>query len=190
MSTPINPRCQQRINPAGVYRTALTSVILNAMDAKTVPCETSCAQTPLLPLTERNEQITAALEQRYDALNQYLISAEGVLKGLKPPHAVWVWYGELDGQYQVLGMCKVADQWRLVHGTDHEGNSDGGIFDVKPLADCPIYTRVQACKQLTELHKKIIEAKEKYLPEVDAAIREVAQFCLTHAPVKSKSGKK
>ena len=138
-------------------------------------------------LTQRNEQITRLLDQRYDALNQHLANAESVLKNLRPPHPVWICYEE-DYYCEMLGIAKIADTWRLAYGESHLDTED--IRGVKPLSDCPVATRVEACRHLTELHNKIVEAKERYLPSIDAAIQEIERFCQSHTQAGPKPGKK
>jgi hypothetical protein len=139
--------------------------------------------TKELTLSERNEQASKKLTERFDALNQAIALAEQRLKELKPVRPVWAHYnptGEHDEPpyaYDVIGMDKVNNQWRLVYAKDDDRNYDSGPWGIQPLTDCPVETRVRAVAELQKLHAKIIESKEKFIPEVEQAINAVLDYC-------------
>lgn len=141
-----------------------------------------------LDISSRNNILTHALEQRYDALNLQIAAAENILRSLKPPHGVWHSYDEEHGQCDMLGFTKINDQWRIAYGTSNLWQAE--IDNIRPLADCPITVRVAASRHLRELHLRIIEAKERYLPTIDSAIQDVMSFCQTFAPTKPHRGTK
>jgi hypothetical protein len=134
---------------------------------------------------ERGRKVDETLSSRFDILNQHLKEVEKCLKKLKPPHQVWVSYGpEVDerGNYigrsnvpDMLGLAEHEGKWRLCHAYDASG--DGDLRDLLPLADCSIDIRIDAVPHLRELHQRIVEAKEAYVPDVDKAIQELKRLC-------------
>lgn len=135
-------------------------------------------------LSQRNEAASKKLAERFDSLNQAIALAEQRIKQLKPARAVWVYYNPqsddpLGGppcSYELLGIDKVNNQWRLVHALDHD-HTDDGPWGVQPLVECPIEIRVRAVSHLQDLRLRVVEANEKFIPEVENAIAEVLNFC-------------
>src|SRR5262249_39771199 len=128
-------------------------------------------------LAERDQQANQALTTRYDALNLLFVTAEQHLKALKALHPVWVCYApNEDGSYEILGMTKHQEKWRLCHGYDHEQN-DGPAIEVRPIMECPIDVRVRAAEVVRELKEKMVKSKEEYIPRVDEAIKQLTDFC-------------
>lgn len=148
------------------------------------PVPPQAPRTPEQTLAERSEIASKKLAERFDALNQALTLAEKKLKELKPPHSVWVYYKAVcedesrggPSSYDVLGISKRDNQWRLVHGHDHDAN-DGGPFDVQALSECPVEIRVEATNELARLHTRIIEVKEQFIPQVEAAVETALAYC-------------
>ncbi len=102
----------------------------------------------------------------YDALNEQYLAAEKKLKELRTPHPVWI--GPITNTGFHLGLCKVANQWRLcVAYMDAEP---------KPIVDCPIKTRVQCCRYVRVLHNAILQAKEDFTPVVEDAVKAVESY--------------
>jgi hypothetical protein len=131
-------------------------------------------------LEQRNKQAEQALATRYDALNQHFTQAEQLLKSLKPPHNVWVYYNhggaEGMGHCESLGMAKYQNKWRLCHKYDYEDEENTAPV---PIVECPIEVRIQAAKIVRQLREEIVKAKEDYVPKVDEAIKELADVCNT-----------
>ncbi len=141
------------------------------------------APTRSTELQSRNHQVTAQLAARFDALNAGFVIAETKLKEIKPLRSVWVWYDHDDtvhgpGACDALGLHKLDNTWRLVHGDDHDGNEDLP-FDIKPIVECSVEVRIRAAKQVRQLHEKIIHQKEQFIPEVEEAIAELDKYCAT-----------
>lgn len=143
--------------------------------------------TPSIPskavnIFERDRKAEEALSPRYDNLNQLLTAVEQTIKALKPPHNVWVSYNEVCydeshnlRSWQVLGIAKYLNKWRLCHGQDDDENH-GGVPDAKPLVECPQHVRVEAAKYARKLYEEVIKKKEEYVPKVDDAIMELRDF--------------
>ena len=148
------------------------------------PIEIQPHKTPEQILAERSEVASKKLAERFDLLNQALTLAEKKLKGLKPPSAVWVYYNwfcedEMRGgpsSCETLGITKINNEWRLAHGNDHDQNDDGP-FNITPLSECAVETRVEAASELPRLHTRIIEIKEAFIPQVDKAVAAVVAYC-------------
>ncbi|MDB5347274.1 MAG: hypothetical protein JWP89_5651 [Schlesneria sp.] len=145
------------------------------------------SETKLLgTLVERDKHADELLATRYDILNQRLVEAELHLRGLRPIHSVWVEYGHSshpDGgpmEWEVLGITKLKERlqekWRICHGEGREG-SDFIVENLKPIIDCPVEMRVRAAGVVGKLHEAIVKSKEAYVPQVDAAIRELTDLC-------------
>jgi hypothetical protein len=133
-------------------------------------------------LAERVEQADAELSTRYNALNQLFSIVEQRLKSLKPLQPVWHIYAHerIEGQveeWELLGLTLYQGKWRLCHGHDHELNAEGPILDIKPIIECPVDIRVRASQVVRQLHEKIVQSKEEYIPQVDQAIKELTDFC-------------
>ena len=133
-------------------------------------------------IEERNAQVSKKLAERYDALNQAIAAAEHKLKELKPPFPVWVEYNHVKQpagyeEFEVIGMAKVENQWRLVHGEDNDGHPYGEPAAIQPLTDCSLEVRLQAVIHLEELQERIVERKEQFIPRVEKAIKRVLDFC-------------
>jgi len=120
------------------------------------------------------KEIDATLARRFDALNQAIALAEARLKAMRPPHDVWVSYRYEGWRTFSIGLAKVDGRWRLAHETRH----DKGGEEVKPLVEMPVAVRVEAVSggSLRVLQTRIVEAKEEFTPEVEAAIRAVEEF--------------
>lgn len=137
---------------------------------------------PPPPLAARNEQASQALALRYDALNQELLEIEKRLKALAPPHSVWHDYNRVCvdddcGHYrwEMLGLIKYNDKWRLVHAYDAD-HHDNGFEQIQPLTECPADVRVKAAHVVGELYRKIVASKEEYATRVDEAIKELREL--------------
>lgn len=121
------------------------------------------------------KEVNDALVTRYDALNQAIALAEQKLKALKPPTASWITIGiDLPTKStRQLGFGKVDGLWRITYGV-----TGGGRPIVKVLVDMPLLVRVEAVSgdNLRRLHEAVVEAKEEFVPEVEAAIRTVEEF--------------
>ena len=139
-------------------------------------------------LEERNKRAELVLAMRYDALNQQFTQVEQLLKSLKPPHDVWVTYDiggyEGNSHWQLLGMAKHQNKWRLCHAYDHEYEDRS---DSAPIVECPIEVRIEAAKFVRQLREEIVKAKEDYVPKVDEAIKELADVCNT--PLSGKEAR-
>ena len=75
----------------------------------------------------------------------------------------------------MLGLYEHDEKWRICHAVDV--GAIAGPIELRPLSDCPIDMRIEAIPFLRELHQAVIEAKEKWVPEVDEAIQELKQLC-------------
>jgi len=133
------------------------------------------------PLAERDRQASQMLSTRYEALNQLLSEAERHLRGLKPVHPVWVDYERVYppggvAYWEVLGISKYVDRWRLCHAYDNEMNEEG-FLEIKPIVECPVEVRVRAANEVRRLHEAIIKSKEDYVPCVDKAIEDLTKMC-------------
>ena len=135
-------------------------------------------------LTERDKHASQTLATRYDALNEQFIAAETRLKALKPLHPVWVEYdikytedSNPSASWDLLGFTKLDGKWRLTHAYDNEFNDGSPFFEIKAITECPIQIRVRAAKEVRKLHNAIIAQKEKFIPEVEEAINELAAYC-------------
>lgn len=134
-------------------------------------------------LVERNRTASEQLASRYDLLNEQFIAAESRLKALKPLRPTWVSYDHQENEdgfsfWELLGLAKVDGKWRLVHASDHELNDDGsGPLNIKPVTECTVEVRISAAKQVRNLHEKIVEQKEKFIPTVEEAIAELKSYC-------------
>lgn len=130
-------------------------------------------------LEERNKQAEKELATRYDALNQLFTQVEQALKALKPPHPVWYAYDRVPVEqglerWQVLGLLRYQDKWRLCHAYDSDIDF---MDDIKPIVECPIDVRIRAAKEVRHLQEKIVKSKEEYIPKVDEAIKELIDLC-------------
>lgn len=133
-------------------------------------------------LVAHNETVSNLLAQRYDTLNQLFVLAESQLRALKPLRPVWIRYDvkQIDGgpsRWDLLALTKIQDKWRLVHAWDHNLNDDSPPLDIKPIIECPIEVRVRAAQEVRELHAAIVADKERFIPEVEAAIVELVNYC-------------
>jgi hypothetical protein len=131
-------------------------------------------------LAERDQKANQILSTRYDALNQLFTEVERHLKSLKPLHPVWVAFdlNQCDGQpdrWELLGLTKHGDKWRLCHAYDHDQNVYGPLHE-QPIVECPVEVRVRAAKVVRQLHEKIVKSKEEYIPLVDEAIKELTDL--------------
>jgi hypothetical protein len=151
--------------------------------AKSAIAKSAQAYRPVTTATldERNMRATLELAARFDALNQQFAVAEAALKALKPVRSVYVHYNQEYADsgityFEVLGLEKYQDRWRLVHCFGNDFDEDKP-FSTKPLIECPVEIRVRASSQVRKLHAEIVAQKEKYIPAVDAAIQELSDFC-------------
>ena len=131
-------------------------------------------------LEERNKRAEQALAIRFDALNQLFSQAEQLLKALKPPHPVWHFFNfnsEVEGMAtcEMIGIAKHHDKWRICHAYDYE-DSDGNP-EITPIIERPVDIRIGAAGEIRQLHEKIVEAKEQYIPKVEQAIMALNEAC-------------
>ena len=73
-------------------------------------------------------------------------------------------------------MIKQKGGWRLCYCFHYEsfGHPDREVR-WKPLVDCSIEERIQATKHIDKLKGRIIDEKEKLMPELENAIENLAQ---------------
>jgi hypothetical protein len=136
-----------------------------------------------MSIDDTNKELNAILDNRLAQLNSAIDAHEKALKAMMVPRDVWHIYhaeddldpsGEVRGEYQYLiGMIKWQGSWRLCHFADYEPGP--GEWDWKPLVDSSIPDRLRAVPHLNELQAKIIEAKNKLIPELEAAIAALAK---------------
>ncbi|HEX4607192.1 MAG TPA: hypothetical protein VH092_03220 [Urbifossiella sp.] len=139
----------------------------------------------IIPLTERNDKATSALETLYDSLNEQLVAAEARLRALKPLRSASVSYEEWSDRDQIrywqeLALIKIDGKWRLVHAECNEVDSrdpDNGP-DFRPITERTGEVRLRAAKEVRPLFEKIVKQKEEMVTEVESAIRELAEICI------------
>lgn len=132
---------------------------------------------------ERNQEINDSLNVRLNQLNQLIEKREAALKSMMVARdtvlCIHSYQEENDefGEYQqLLGMIKQKGGWRLCYSFHYEnfGHPDREVL-WKPLVDCSIEERIHATKHIDKLKGRIIEEKEKLMPELENAIENLAQ---------------
>ncbi len=136
-------------------------------------------------LDEKNDELNEALGTRLNQLNAAIEAHEKALKAMQIPRTVIRCYlsreilehnGQSIGQSYdyYVAMVKWQSSWRLCHDVRYSGDCSSE-FDWKPLVDCSISDRLRAAPHLDSLREKIVEEKQKIIPELEAAIESLAK---------------
>jgi len=137
-----------------------------------------------MTIDDRNDELNEALGTRLNQLNAAIDAHEKAMKAMMVPRTVKHCYLSEDilddnGQWTgnsydyCIAMIKWQGNWRLCHDMKYSG--DQSDFDWKPLVDCSIPDRLRAAPHIDELRDKIVEEKEKIIPELEAAIEGLAR---------------
>lgn len=133
-------------------------------------------------LVKRNQSILASASPLFEKLNQAwgeiddFFRRNGVLVGCFVPVGYYYEDDRHDmqpiGEY-VLGIQKIKGSWRVCYGTfDYRHASE---ISWTPVTECPIQERMDLLESVALLFGKVVETNEKYLEEIDAAVRKSDQ---------------
>ncbi len=131
---------------------------------------------------DRNEKVNEALEARLEQLNLVIEGKEKQFKSMMVARDTVLCFHSYEeendghGEYQhLLGMIKQKGGWRLCYAHHYENycHPDREV-SWKPLVDCSIEARLRAAPHVEKLRDKIIEEKEKLMPELENAIKTLA----------------
>lgn len=140
-------------------------------------------QGELMSQDERNQEVNDSLNVRLGQLNLLIDKKEAELKSMMVARDTVLCFHDYQdenddrGEHQhLLGMIKQKGGWRLCYCFHYEsfGHPDREVR-WKPLVDCSIEERIQATKHIEKLKGRIIDEKEKLMPELENAIENLAQ---------------
>jgi hypothetical protein len=122
------------------------------------------------------------LFDRYDRLNSLWEQAEKQLIALHVPRPVRHAYlsypmSENSSAYlnHCLGLQKIKGSWRICYAVDYDYNRADREPDWTPISECSATIRVHAAPHLPGLRSAALASSEKFIPEVDKAIDELAK---------------
>jgi len=126
------------------------------------------------PLAKRNEVLRTETEKKLDQLTELWNSVECKILGMQPPrHISHTFSTEESGHgstyYQLLGLQRYGNKWRLCYGTGDDFEPEEG-FSWRPINDCSTEIRVMAANHINALMEEVVRSGKEYLPEIDKAI--------------------
>lgn len=125
-----------------------------------------------LDLDYRKQQAVTALHENFDRLSALWIEKEKELVAMHVPMHVWHFYSEVKDEQGVtdnyhIGLAPWRGQWRLLHAIEHVQTGEN---EIKPIVEASLDCRLAAAEHFEGLMKKVIEAAEKSVENVEAAI--------------------
>jgi hypothetical protein len=134
-------------------------------------------------LEQRAQQTRDLLFPKYDTLNALWIQAEERLSRQHIPRSVCFKYGEdynpeEEGSnptgFHCLGLEKIKGQWRICYGWFSSYSHAWEPSEWTPIIECAAEIRVGAARHYGSFVQAVVDAAEKFVPEVDEAITALA----------------
>jgi hypothetical protein len=137
-------------------------------------------------LLDRNRKALAAVSPVLDQINQKFSEAEKKLKAFQPSeNASFSYDSEPADLYRpdawkihyCVGFVLHNGQWRICHGSYHDGVNEQGPDNWQPITEAPRRVRVKVASRFPKLYhrlqEEIVKATEVFGPEAEKALEKM-----------------